>query len=181
MTSPRPPSAPCAPIRALRPHVGPPRPLAADGLAAPHRDLTHDSQLRRLGPEKGVMHMAAGLVVNTAWDLAARHAAKPLWQFLAEMMPEELVELVDFRYLTDALTRDEALAILRAAEPGRAERAARLRERGCPAHTTSPGWLGYSDEKMITALAERATPHLSEDERAAVFGVNAARAYGPGG
>lgn len=144
-----------AAIRSLRPHVvGRPVPLTAADLAALHRELTHDSQLRWLGPEKGVMHMAAGAVVNAAWDLAARYAAKPLWRFLAEMSPEELVELVDFRYLSDALSRDEALAILRAAEPGRAERAARLRERGYPAYTTSPGWLGYSDEKMVKLAQE---------------------------
>ncbi|BBJ44985.1 mandelate racemase [Streptomyces antimycoticus] len=134
--------------------VGRPAPLTAADLAALHHELTHDSQLRWLGPEKGVMHMAVGAVVNAAWDLAARQAGKPLWQFLAEMSPEELVDLVDFRYLTDALTRDEALAILRAAEPGRAERAALLRERGYPAYTTSPGWLGYSDEKMIKLAQE---------------------------
>jgi L-fuconate dehydratase len=98
--------------------------------------------------------MAIGAVVNAAWDLAARLAGKPVWQFLAELPPEDLVDLVDFRYLTDALTRDEALAILRAAEPGRAERAARLRERGYPAYTTSPGWLGYSDEKMVQLAKE---------------------------
>nr|WP_233361629.1 enolase C-terminal domain-like protein [Streptomyces sp. GMR22] len=144
-----------AAIRSLRPHVvGRPAPLTATELAALHRELTHDSQLRWLGPEKGVMHMAAGAVVNAAWDLAARQAGKPLWQFLAEMSPEELVELVDFRYLSDALTPEEALAILRAAEPGRAERAALLRERGYPAYTTSPGWLGYSDEKMIKLAQE---------------------------
>ncbi|MCQ8190235.1 fuconate dehydratase [Streptomyces sp. RCU064] len=144
-----------AAIRSLRLHVvGRPAPLTAADLAALHRELTHDSQLRWLGPEKGVMHMAAGAVVNAAWDFAARQAGKPLWQFLAEMSPEELVELVDFRYLSDALTPEEALAILRAAEPGRAERAARLRERGYPAYTTSPGWLGYSDEKMIKLAQE---------------------------
>jgi len=144
-----------AAIRSLRPHVvGRPAPLTAAGLAELYRDLTHDSQLRWLGPEKGVMHMAAGAVVNAAWDLAARQAGKPLWQFLADMSSEELADLVDYRYLSDALTRDEALAILRAAEPGRAERAALLRERGYPAYTTSAGWLGYSDEKMIKLAQE---------------------------
>ncbi|WP_421106463.1 enolase C-terminal domain-like protein [Streptomyces sp. NEAU-S77] len=144
-----------AAIRSLRPQVvGRPAPLTAAALAELYRDLTHDSQLRWLGPEKGVMHMAAGAVVNAAWDLAARQAGKPLWQFLADMSPEELADLVDYRYLSDALTRDEALAILRAAEPGRAERAALLRERGYPAYTTSAGWLGYSDEKMIKLAQE---------------------------
>lgn len=100
------------------------------------------------------MHMAAGAVINAAWDLAATAAGKPVWEFLAGMTPEELVSLVDFRYLTDALTPDEALAILRAAEPGRAERAALLRTDGYPAYTTSPGWLGYSDEKLVRLAQE---------------------------
>ncbi|WP_330238138.1 enolase C-terminal domain-like protein [Streptomyces sp. NBC_00525] len=145
-----------AAIGALRPHlVGRPVPRGAAGLGALYRELTHDSQLRWLGPEKGVMHMAAGAVVNAAWDLAAKLAGRPVWEFLARMTPEELVSLVDFRYLTDALTPDEALAILRAAEPGRAARTARLRAEGYPAYTTSPGWLGYSDDKLVR-LARRA-------------------------
>ncbi|MCX4583276.1 enolase C-terminal domain-like protein [Streptomyces sp. NBC_01481] len=144
-----------AAIEALRPHVvGRPAPRTAADLAALHIELTHDSQLRWLGPEKGVMHMAAGAVVNAAWDLAAKRAGQPVWEFLASMSPEELLSLVDFRYLTDVLTRDEALAILRAAEPGRAERAARLREQGYPAYTTSPGWLGHSDEKLVRLAKE---------------------------
>ncbi|MFJ4921523.1 enolase C-terminal domain-like protein [Streptomyces sp. NPDC088725] len=145
-----------AAIEALRPYVvGRPAPHTAADLAALYFELTHDSQLRWLGPEKGVMHMAAGAVVNAAWDLAAKNAGKPVWEFLAGMTPEELVSLVDFRYLTDALTPEEALAVLRAAEPGRAERAERLRAEGYPAYTTSPGWLGYSDTKLVT-LAEQA-------------------------
>ncbi|MFE7628097.1 MULTISPECIES: enolase C-terminal domain-like protein [unclassified Streptomyces] len=145
-----------AAIEALRPHVtGRPVPRTAADLGALYRDLTHDSQLRWLGPEKGVMHMAAGAVINAAWDLAARQAGLPVWEFLAGMTPEELVSLVDFRYLTDALTPDEALAILRAAAPGRAERAAVLRSEGYPAYTTSPGWLGYSDDKLVR-LAKQA-------------------------
>jgi L-fuconate dehydratase len=121
--------------------------LLAD-MGAASRLLTHDSQLRWLGPEKGVMHMAIGAVVNALWDLRAKRAGQPLWLHLASLSPEELVSLVDFRYLTDALTPDEALDILRAAEPSRAERIADLLERGYPAYTTSPGWLGYSDEKL---------------------------------
>lgn len=144
-----------AAIEALRPYVvGRPAPRTAADLAALHHDLTHDSQLRWLGPEKGVMHMAAGAVINAAWDLAAKRAGQPVWEFLASMSSEELVALVDFRYLTDALTRDEALAILRAAEPGRAERAANLRESGYPAYTSSPGWLGNSDEKLVKLARE---------------------------
>ncbi|MEV6769259.1 enolase C-terminal domain-like protein [Nocardia sp. NPDC051030] len=119
------------------------------------RTLTDDSQLRWLGPEKGVVHMAAGAVINAAWDLAAKYAGKPVWQLVSEMSPEQIVDLVDFRYLTDALTRDDALRILRDALPGRAERTERLLADGYPAYTTSAGWLGYSDEKLAR-LAQHA-------------------------
>jgi L-fuconate dehydratase len=112
------------------------------------RLLAHDSQLRWLGPEKGVMHMAIGAAINALWDLRAKRAGLPLWQLLAELSPEELVSLVDFRYLSDAITPDEALALFRAAEPQRTERTAQLLESGYPAYTTTPGWLGYSDEKL---------------------------------
>lgn len=121
--------------------------LLAD-MGAASRLLVHDSQLRWLGPEKGVMHMAIGAVLNALWDLRAKRAGQPLWQHLASLSPEELVSLVDFRYLTDAITPDEALGILRAAEPGRAERTEQLLATGYPAYTTTPGWLGYSDEKL---------------------------------
>ncbi|QEO13363.1 fuconate dehydratase [Agromyces intestinalis] len=121
--------------------------LLAD-MGAASRLLTHDSQLRWLGPEKGVMHMAIGAAVNALWDLRAKRAGQPLWAHLSQLAPEELVSLVDFRYLSDALTPAEALAILRAAEPGRAARHAELLELGFPAYTTTPGWLGYSDEKL---------------------------------
>jgi L-fuconate dehydratase len=131
-------------------------------LGAFARSLTYDSQLRWLGPEKGVMHMAIGAVINAAWDMAARRAGKPVWQLIAEMTPEQLVDLVDFRYISDAVTRDEALELLRRAAPGRAERIATLRTRGYPAYTTSPGWLGYSDEK----LARLATQAVADGFRA---------------
>jgi L-fuconate dehydratase len=113
------------------------------------RRLTGDAQLRWLGPEKGVIHMATGAVLNALWDLRAKREGLPLWQLLGGLSPEELVDIVDFRYLSDALTRDEALAILRAAEPGRRERRQLLLDSGYRAYTTSPGWLGYSDEKMV--------------------------------
>jgi L-fuconate dehydratase len=100
------------------------------------------------------MHMAIGAVVNAVWDLAAKRAGVPLWKLLADLTPEQIVDLVDFRYLTDALTRDEALEILRKAEPGRAEREQQLRERGYPAYTTTPGWLGYDDEKLVRLCRE---------------------------
>ena len=118
------------------------------GLGAFARSLTNDSQLRWLGPEKGVMHMAIGAVINAAWDMAARHAGKPVWRLIADMTPEQIVDLIDFRYISDALSPADALAILRAAASGRAERIAILNSRGYPAYTTSPGWLGYSDEKL---------------------------------
>ncbi|AIY02883.1 mandelate racemase/muconate lactonizing enzyme [Arthrobacter sp. PAMC 25486] len=128
--------------------------LLAD-MGGTWKELTHDSQLRWLGPEKGVMHMAIGAVVNALWDLKSKRAGLPLWQLLAQMSPEELVDLVDFRYLTDAMTRDEALEILRQAEAGREERTATLLAEGYPGYTTTPGWLGYSDEKL-TRLAHEA-------------------------
>ena len=125
-----------------------------DAMGTTWRDLVYDSQLRWLGPEKGVMHMAIGAVVNALWDLKAKRAGQPLWQLLASMTPEELVELVDFRYLTDAMTRADALAILRAAEPGRAAREAELLRAGFPAYTTTPGWLGYDDDKLARLSRE---------------------------
>lgn len=118
------------------------------------RELVHDSQLRWLGPEKGVMHMAIGAVVNAMWDLKAKRAGLPLWQLLARMTPAEIVDLVDFRYLSDALTRDEALEILEKAEPGRAGREEELLRSGYPAYTTTPGWLGYDDDKLVRLCRE---------------------------
>ncbi|HEX8496937.1 MAG TPA: enolase C-terminal domain-like protein [Actinomycetales bacterium] len=118
------------------------------------RRLTGDSQLRWLGPEKGVIHMAASAVINAAWDLRARLAGQPLWQLLASLPPAEIVALVDFRYLRDALTPDEALAILGKAQDGRAEREAELLARGYPAYTTTPGWLGYDDDKLARLSSE---------------------------
>jgi L-fuconate dehydratase len=119
------------------------------------RTLIGDSQLRWLGPEKGVMHMAIGAVVNAVWDLAAKCAGKPLWQFLADAEPEWLVRQVDFRYIADALTPEDALGLLQAGRIGAGGREQDLRARGYPAYTTSPGWLGYSDEKL-TRLAKAA-------------------------
>ena len=121
------------------------------------RTLTNDSQIRWLGPEKGVMHMAIGAVVNAAWDMAGRRAGKPVWQLIGDMSPEQIVELIDFRYISDALTPAEALTILRAAQVGKAERMAMLRSNGYPAYTTSPGWLGYSDEKLARLSGQAVT------------------------
>ncbi|MFE2722545.1 L-fuconate dehydratase [Kitasatospora sp. NPDC059327] len=145
-----------AAIDALRAHVlGRSVTELCEDPGSLYRDLVGDSQLRWLGPEKGVMHMAVGAVVNAVWDLAAKRAGKPLWRLLADADPAWLVSQVDFRYLTDALTPDEALELLRRGRQGGPDRAAELLRRGYPAYTTSPGWLGYSDEKL-TRLAERA-------------------------
>jgi L-fuconate dehydratase len=126
-----------------------------DDLGTFARSLVGDSQLRWLGPEKGIMHMAIGAVINAAWDMAARREGKPVWRLIADMGPEQIVQCIDFRYLSDALTPDEALHILRRAESGKTERIAYLLARGYPAYTTSPGWLGYSDEKLVR-LAKKA-------------------------
>ncbi len=131
-------------------------------MGATSRSFVDDSQLRWLGPEKGVMHMAISAVVNALWDLKAKRAGLPLWDLLSRMSPEELVDLVDFRYLTDALTREEALEILRRAEPGRAARREELLERGFPAYTTTPGWLGYSDEKLVRLAHEAVAEGFSQ-------------------
>jgi L-fuconate dehydratase len=145
-----------AAIRALASYVvgRPVKDITAD-LGGFSASMTGDSQLRWLGPEKGVMHMAIGAVVNAAWDLAAKTEGKPLWRLLADMTPEQIVSVVDFRYLDDALTKNDALAILEAAQSGKEDRIARLRESGYPAYTTTPGWIGYSDEKLA-ALSRQA-------------------------
>ena len=128
-------------------------PILSD-MGAFWRELVYDSQLRWLGPEKGVMHMAIGAIVNAMWDIRAKRAGLPIWQLLARMEPAEIVSLVDFRYLTDALTPAEALQILTGAVDGRAERERRLMSDGYPAYTTTPGWLGYSDEKLARLSRE---------------------------
>jgi L-fuconate dehydratase len=112
------------------------------------RRLTSDSQLRWVGPEKGVLHLATAAVVNAVWDLHAKVEGKPLWKLLVDMSPEQLVRCIDFRYITDALTPDQALAILRQQAPTRPAREAELRRAGLPAYTTSAGWLGYPDDKI---------------------------------
>lgn len=111
--------------------------------------LVHDSQLRWLGPEKGVEHMAIGAMLTALWDIKAKRAGVPLYQLLAEMEPEELVATLDFRYLTDVLTPEEAIEILRDGKEGMDERMRNLRENGYPGYSTAAGWLGYSDEKMV--------------------------------
>lgn len=112
------------------------------------RHLTSDSQLRWIGPEKGAIHLATGAIVNAVWDLIAKEAGKPIWRLVADMPAEEIADIVDYRYLTDVLTRDEAIAILKKAEAGRAARIATLEKEGYACYTTSAGWLGYEDEKL---------------------------------
>lgn len=112
------------------------------------KSLNGDSQLRWLGPEKGVMHISMGAVVNAVWDLWAKSENKPLWQLVVEMSPEELVSCVDFTYITDVLTPEKALKNLKVQAATKANRIEALKEGGYPAYTTSAGWLGYSDEKI---------------------------------
>src|SRR6185369_12871320 len=116
--------------------------------------IVSDSQVRWLGPEKGAIHLATGALVNAVWDLYARVEGKPVWKLLVDMTPEQLVACIPFRHITDALTPNEALDILRARESTKAEREAEMRRRGYPAYTTSAGWLGYSDEKVRTLVRQ---------------------------
>ena len=139
----------CAAVRALAHHVvgRSMAEIAAEPVAF-WRSLTADVQLRWLGPEKGVIHMAAGALVNAVWDLRAKLAGLPLWRLLAELPSEELVRNVDFHHITDALTPDDALAILEKGRDGLPERIAQLDRDGFPSYTTSVGWLGYPDDKV---------------------------------
>jgi L-fuconate dehydratase len=138
-----------AAVQALRPLVVG-RTIAefADAPGEFWKRLTGDSQLRWLGPEKGVIHMATAAVVNALWDLRAKIANKPLWKLLSDLSPAQIVEMVDWRYLTDALTPSEAQKGLDRLVPTRAARESAIRDQGYPAYTTSIGWLGYSDEKL---------------------------------
>jgi len=112
------------------------------------RDITGDSQLRWLGPDKGVIHLAAAAIVNAVWDLWARSEGKPVWKLLADLSPEDLVRCLDFRFVTDALTPEEAVAMLRHHAPTKAAREAEMLAHGYPAYTTSAGWLGYTEDKI---------------------------------
>ena len=138
-----------AAIDALAPHVvgATVDELVAD-LGGLWRSLVTDSQLRWLGPEKGVIHLATAAIVNAVWDLYAKLERKPLWKLLVDMTPEELVACVDFRYIEDALTRGEALEILRRNESTKADREATLLAEGFPAYTTSAGWIGYPEDTL---------------------------------
>lgn len=127
--------------------------LLAD-MGATYRLVTGDSQLRWTGPEKGVIHLATAAVMNALWDLKGKVDAKPVWRLLAEMPPAEIVRLVDWTWLADALDPGEARERLEAKAPGRAVRIAELERIGFPAYTTSAGWLGYSDDKMRALVRE---------------------------
>ncbi len=111
-------------------------------------EVTGDTQFRWLGPEKGVIHLACGALLNAVWDLYAKAEDKPIWKLLADMSPQQIVAAIDFRYIADALTPDEALAILHAGKTGQTERLAKLEQNGYPAYTTSAGWFGFDDEKI---------------------------------
>jgi L-fuconate dehydratase len=112
------------------------------------RSIAGESQFRWIGPEKGAIHLATAAIVNAVWDLWAKVEGKPVWKLLVDMTPEEIVRCIEFRHITDALTPEEALAILRRHAPTKAEREREMRETGYPAYTTSAGWLGYSDDKL---------------------------------
>jgi len=145
----------CATIELLAPKVvGMKVEELKSSLGEIARELVSDSQIRWLGPEKGLTHMAVGAVLTALWDLVAKYEGKPLWEVLSDMSPEEIVSLVDFRYIRDVLTPAEALEILKRTEGTKAERKAKLLKSGIPAYTTSPGWLGYSDEKMVRLAKE---------------------------
>jgi L-fuconate dehydratase len=136
-------------VRALSPLVKGRRlsDIAADPRAF-WRKVTGDSHLRWIGPEKGAIHLATAALVNAVWDLWARAEGKPLWKLVVDMSPEQLVGCVDFRYMTDALTPEQAVELLHARAAGRAEREARALREGLPAYTTSIGWLGFTDEEV---------------------------------
>ena len=121
--------------------------IAAD-MGAFWRSFTSDSQLRWIGPDKGAIHLATGAVINAVWDLWSKAEGKPLWRLVAEMSPEELVRCVDFRYITDCITPEEALALLRQRADNKDQRLQTLLADGYPCYTTSAGWLGYPDDKL---------------------------------
>ncbi len=144
-----------AAVRALEPYLaGLDLDETLADLGGLYRRLVGDSPLRWLGPERGVVHMAIGAVLNACWDLAARRAGKPLWRLLADLPAEQIVDLVDFRYLADALTPDEALGLLERGAASRADRIETLEREGYPAYSTTPGWLGYSDQRLAELCAQ---------------------------
>ena len=179
-----------AAIRALEPLVVG---QTLEGIAADMRgfwrSLASDTQLRWLGPEKGVIHLATAAVVNAVWDLWAKHEGKPLWKHLADMTPEQLVGCVDFRYIADALAPEEAIELLQDARRSSAAREREIVASGYPAYTTSAGWLGYGDDKVESLVGEALAAGFThvkmkvgadlaaDDRRAALI----RRALGPAG
>lgn len=139
----------CAAIQALE-HliVGEQLETIAADMGAFWRRFTSDSQLRWIGPDKGAIHLATGAVVNAVWDLWAKAEGKPVWRLVADMSPAELVRCIDFRYITDCITPEEALRLLESREEGKAQRLEQLQAQGYPCYTTSAGWLGYGDDKL---------------------------------
>jgi L-fuconate dehydratase len=139
----------CAAIEAMR-HllVGLDLAWVAEDMGRFWRHITSDSQLRWIGPDKGAIHLATGAVVNAVWDLWAKQEGVPVWALVARMSPEEIVKLIDFRYITDCITPEEALALLQKQAVGKAKRWATLEREGYPCYTTSAGWLGYDDAKL---------------------------------
>jgi L-fuconate dehydratase len=125
-----------------------------EDMGAFWRHVTGDSQLRWVGPEKGVIHLATAAIVNAVWDLYAKAEHKPLWRLLSDMSPEELISCIDLRYITDAITREEALEMLRRNEATKPNREAEMLEDGFPAYTTSAGWLGYTDERLRSLVRQ---------------------------
>lgn len=139
----------CAAIKALRHLV---EGLSLDSIRADMggfwRHVTSDSQLRWIGPDKGAIHLATAAVVNAAWDLWAKAEGKPLWRLVADLSPEAFVRALDFRYMTDGITQQEALVLLRRQAAGKTQRIRTLEREGYPCYTTSAGWLGYDDAKL---------------------------------
>ena len=139
----------CAAIKALEPLVvGLDMAWVAADMGRFWRHITSDSQLRWIGPDKGAIHLATGAVVNAVWDLWAKLEGVPVWKLVSRMSPQEIVKLIDFRYITDCITPEQALAMLQAQDAGKAERLATLEREGYPCYTTSAGWLGYDDDKL---------------------------------
>jgi L-fuconate dehydratase len=146
----------CAAIDLLAPYaVGKSVEELAKSMGEFAKSLVRDSQMRWLGPEKGLTHMAAGAVINAVWDLICKASGKPLWKYLSDLSPQEIVDLVDFRYISDAITPQEALDLLTKSRANKEKNEADLIANGLPAYTTTPGWLGYTDEKMVR-LAKQA-------------------------
>jgi len=124
------------------------------------RTLTQDGQLRWIGPEKGVLALACGAILNAVWDMWARREKKPLWEMVCDMEPEELVKVIDFKHITDVITEAEALELLKSKRPGWESRKELMKTQGYPAYTTSAGWLGYPEDKIRALCKGAAKRHF---------------------